>query len=44
MVRTEPDAVSLAEVEGFYERYRGIWDDLSLQWLEQRRSDPARQG
>jgi hypothetical protein len=31
-------------VEGLYRRYKTIWDDLSLQWLEHRRGAGSGQG
>jgi hypothetical protein len=37
IAKTAQDAVSSSDVDAFYQRYRFIWDDLSLQWLEQRR-------
>jgi hypothetical protein len=35
--KTAQNAIPAGKVDAFYERYRFIWDDLSLQWLEQRR-------
>jgi hypothetical protein len=43
-VKTTPDAVPLQDVEGLYRRYKTIWDDLSLQWLEHRRRAGSGEG
>jgi hypothetical protein len=43
IAKTNREAIQLENVDGLYERYSLIWDELSLRWLEHRRSDEAGQ-
>ena len=38
IAKSKPDTVQLQDVDALYESYGHIWDELSLRWLEHRRS------